>query len=122
ILSHAGRGVPGIRGRDGGPGVRARDERVCTDRIAGQGVTGGPPPGPRGVPFFASCGMISTLLIRLDAQQERGMAAASSPADSGGPGRGRTSMVTQKTRPIGVKTPLGEDVLLLRSMTCTEHL
>ena len=31
-------------------------------------------------------------------------------------------MVTQKTRPIGVKTPLGEDVLLLRSMTGTEHL
>ncbi|MBI4241706.1 MAG: type VI secretion system tip protein VgrG [Candidatus Rokubacteria bacterium] len=31
-------------------------------------------------------------------------------------------MVTQKTRPIGVKTPLGEDVLLLRSMTGSEHL
>src|SRR5712691_1801008 len=31
-------------------------------------------------------------------------------------------MVTQKTRPIGVKTPLGEDVLLLKSMTGTEQL
>ncbi len=31
-------------------------------------------------------------------------------------------MPIQKTRPIGLKTPLGEDVLLLRSMTGSEHL
>ena len=30
--------------------------------------------------------------------------------------------IDQKTRPIGVTTPLGEDVLLLKSMTGTEHL
>ncbi len=30
--------------------------------------------------------------------------------------------ITQKGRPIGLKTPLGDDVLLIRSMTGSEHL